>query len=108
MIGGFNRWEPINTSKIHLHSLMVDIFRRHHCLGFFELFIGYDDDVAQEFSMALNPQARTYATIVVRGLSITISHEVISRITTFPQGVQWRKKDKARNTFSKNFFFLKI
>jgi len=55
MIGGFNRREPIETSRIDLHPSLVEIFLRHNWLGFFELLRGYDDDVAQEFSMALNP-----------------------------------------------------
>lgn len=75
-------------------------------MGFFELLRGYDDDIAHEFSMALNPQARTSSTTMVRGLSITINPEVINRLTTLPQGVQWRREDKASSTFSKKKFFL--
>lgn len=96
--------EPTYTQRIHLHHPIVEIFRRNNQFGLFELLSRYDDDVAQELSMALNPQARTSATIVVRGLSIIINPEVISRTTTLPQGVQWRKEDKVRITFAKNFF----
>lgn len=86
---------------------MVNIFRRHQCLGFFELLKGYDDDVPQEFSKSLTPQDRISATSVVRGLSITTTLEIISRITTLPLGMQWRKEDKARNNFVNNNFFLR-
>jgi len=86
---------------------MVEIFRRHNWLGLFELLRGYDDDVDQEFSMALNPLARTIATIVVRGLSITNTLEVISRITTLPQGIPWRKEDKDVSIFAKKNFILR-
>ena len=65
MGGGFKRRELTDTFRIHLHPLVVDIFRKHHWLGFFELVKGYDDDIAQEFAMALNPQARTNATTVL-------------------------------------------
>ena len=91
-------WWPIDS---HLHPPVVDIFRRHHWLAFFEFLSGYDDDIAHEFSMALNPWARTSATTMVRGLSIKINPEVIRKVTTLPQGVQLRREEKARNTFAK-------
>jgi len=104
MGGGFNRREPINTSRIHLHPPVVDIFRRHHWLGFFEFLKGYDDDITCEFSMELSPQARRNATTVVRGLSITTNPELISRATTLLLGVNWRRENKANNTFAKKNF----
>jgi len=60
-------------------------------MGFFERMIGYDDDVAREFSLSLIPLTRTNANAVVKGLSIVITPEVISRITTLPLGLPWRK-----------------
>ena len=42
---------------------------------------------------SLIPLARASATAVVRSLSVTITPESISRITTLPQGLQWRKED---------------
>lgn len=84
---------------------MVEIFRRHNWLGFFEVLRGYDDDLAQEFPMALNHQATIIATTMVRGFSITITPEVISRITTLPQGMPWIKEDKVESTFTKKNFF---
>lgn len=42
---------------------------------------------------------------MVRGFSITINPELINRVTTLPLGVNWRREDKANNTFSKKNFF---
>ena len=57
--------------------------------------------------MVLNSQAKTSATTVVRGLSITITPEVINRITTLPERMPWRKEDKVSSTFAKKNFFLR-
>ena len=43
---------------------------------------------------------------MVRGLSVTITPERISRITTLPLGLQWRKKDKGSSTYAKKKFFF--
>ena len=103
--GGFNRREPTYTKRIHLQPPVLDIFKRHHWLGFFELLKGYDDDITYEFSMTLNYQIRVNATTMVRGLDISISPELISRVTTLPLGVQWRREEKTNNAISKNKFF---
>jgi len=87
MTGGFNRREPTRTPRIHLHPPVVEIFRRHQWLGLFELLRGYDDDVAREFAMSLTPQARVSVTSVVSRLSVTITLESISRITTLSLGL---------------------
>ena len=68
MTWGFNRKEPTKKTRTHFHPPVVEIFRRHQWLGFFELLRGYDDDVAREFVISLIPQARFNATPVVRGL----------------------------------------
>ena len=85
---------------------MVDIFKRHHWLGSFEFLKGYDDDITYEFSMVINPQERTSDTTMVRGFSITINLDVTIKVTTLPLWVQWRKEEKANNTFAKKHFFL--
>ena len=51
-------------------------------MGFFEMMRGYDDDVDREFFLSFIPLTRTNATTVVKGLSIVITPEVRSRITT--------------------------
>lgn len=83
---GFNRREPTDNKRIHLHPLVADIFRRHEWLGLFELLKGYDDDMTYEFFMGLNLKGRTSATTAVRVLSITINPKLICRVTTLPLG----------------------
>jgi len=82
MTGGFNKREPTNTIRIHQHPPIVEIFTRHQWMGFFERMREYDDEVAKYFSLSLIPLTRTHATIVVKGLSVEITPEVISRNTT--------------------------
>lgn len=79
---GFNIIKPTDTKRIHQHTLVGNIFRRHQWLGFFELLKGYDDDITHEFSMALHSQGEDSATIVVKGLAISLSHETIRRLIT--------------------------
>jgi len=81
MGGGFNRKEPSNTKRIHLHPLMVDIFRRHQWLGFFELLKGYDDDITFEFSMALDePQYCSKDATTPRVANFTLSIEGLYKL----------------------------
>jgi len=63
-------------------------------MGFFEKLRGYDDEVARGFALSLIPLTRIHATVVVRGLSIDLTLELISRVTTLPLGVPWRKEEK--------------
>lgn len=72
---------------------------------FFER-IGYDDEVAIYFSLSLIPLTRTHATTMVKCLSIVITPEVISIITTLPLGLPWRNEDKGNDTLAKKKFFL--
>jgi len=62
--------------------------------------------VARDFSLSLLPLTRTHATIVVRGLSIELTPELIRRITTLPLGVHWRKEDKGDSQTIKKKLFL--
>ncbi len=94
MIGGFNRREPTNTVRIQQHPEVLEIFIRHQWMGFFEKFTGYDDEVAQEFSHSLTPHSKIHAIVVVRWLTIDLTPEFISRVTTLPLGIPWRKEDK--------------
>ena len=84
MIGGFNRREPINTMRIQQHPQVLEIFTRHNWMGFFEKFTGHDDELAQEFAHSLSPHSRIHATVIVRGLTIDLTQEFISRVTTLP------------------------
>lgn len=85
---------------------MVDIFRRHQWLGFFKLLKGYDDDLAIEFSMALNSQTEDNSTTIVRGLVISFNLKIVSTITTLPLGLKWRREDKATSVVGKNNFLI--
>jgi len=106
MIGGFNKREPINTVRIHQHPPVVEIFTRHNWVGFFEIMRGYDDEVEKYFSLSLIDLTRTHATTVVKFLSVEITPEVTSIITTLPLGLPWRKEDKGNNTLAKKKLFL--
>ena len=63
-------------------------------MGYFEKLMGYDDEVARDFSLSLIPLPKTHATVVVRGLSLKLTPELLRRIATLPLGVPWRKEDK--------------
>ena len=76
-------------------------------MGFFEWMRGYHDDVAREFSISLTPLTRTNATTLVKDLLVEMNLEVISRITTLPLGLPWRKEDKGNITLVKKRFFWK-
>lgn len=67
---------------------------------------GYDDELARYFALSLIPLTRTHATIVVRGLSIELTPEIISRITTLPLGVPWRNEDKGDSQITKKKLIL--
>ena len=80
--------------RIQQHPQVLEIFTIHNWMGFFEKFRGYDDDVAQEFALSLTPHNLIHATIVIKGLIIDLTPELISRVTTLPLGIPWRKEDK--------------
>ena len=84
MGGEFNGREPTNTRMIHFQPPVEDIFSRHQWLCFSELLKGIYNEVSFKFSMAFNSQSDVSATAVIRGLAITISTEVINRVTTLP------------------------
>lgn len=54
--------------------------------------------------MALNSQERASSTTEVRGLSISISFDLIGRVTTVPLRIPWIREDKTSSTISKNNF----
>jgi len=84
---------------------VVDIFRRHQWIGFFEFLKGYDDDISFEFSITLNSQIEDSSTTMMRGLAISLSPKLISRVETLPLGIEWGREEKiASATTKKNFF----
>jgi len=103
---GFQQKRAHQNNQNTPASSYEEIFTRHQWMGLFELLRGYDDDLAREFAMSLIPLTRASATVVVRGFSVTITPKSISRITTLPLGLQWRKEDKTNNTIAQKGFFL--
>ena len=75
-------------------------------MGFFKKFIGYDDEVAQEFSHSLTPHNRIHAIVLVRGITIDLTLDLISKVATLPLGIQWRKEAKGDIQVAKRKFFL--
>lgn len=75
-------------------------------MSLFEKFTGYDDEVAQEFSHSLTSHNRIHVAIIVIGLNIDLTPELISRVTTLPLGIPWIKEDKADSQVEKRKFLL--
>lgn len=75
-------------------------------MSYFEKLREHDDEVARDFSLFLIPLTRTHATVVVRGLTIELTPEIIGRIPTLPLGVPWRKEDKGNSQTGKKELFL--
>jgi len=50
MGGGFNKIEPVNSSRIHQHLDVRNILLNYQWLGFVEKLRGFDGNIAQEFS----------------------------------------------------------
>lgn len=86
MGGGFNRREPTDTTRIHHHPHVRDIFLNHQWMGFFDKLKGYDEEVTHAFSMVIHSQGEESATNVVRGLGIHLKSKLITRVTTIPLG----------------------
>jgi len=61
MTGGFMRKEPTNSTRLHAHPQVVNIFTRVNWMNFFEKFQGFDEEIAQEFALSLVPYTRTHA-----------------------------------------------
>lgn len=87
MIGGFMRKEPTNSVRLHGHPKLVAIFTRANWMPFFEKFWGFDEEVAQEFSLSLKPHSKAHATVIFRCLTVEITPEFISRVTSLPLGL---------------------
>jgi len=106
MRGGFNKREHTNIKIIRLHPPMVEIFRNNKWLGFFELLKGFDDELDQECLVSLHSEADYKATIMVRGLVITITPDIISAVTTLPLGFRWNREENFSRTASNNILLF--
>lgn len=85
---------------------MLEIFTRHNWMVFFEKLRGYDDEADIYSALSLIPLTGTHTIVVVRGLSINLTLELIRKITTLPLGVPWRKEYKGNSQTRKNEFFV--
>ena len=102
------RKEPTNSTRLHAHPQVVDIFTRATWMNFFEKFRGFDDEIAQEFALSLVLHTRTHATVTIRGISIEITPKFISKVTTLPIGLPWSKDEKLIGQATKKKFFQDI
>ena len=82
------RKEPTNSTRLHEHPQVVAIFPRANWMSFFEKFRGFDEEVAQEFSLYLVPHSRTHDIVIFRGLSMEITPE--TQHPLFPPAVPHR------------------
>jgi hypothetical protein len=105
MTGGFMRKEPTSSFGLHEHPEVVAIFTRANWMPFFKKLQGFDEEVAQEFSLALVPRSKTHATITFRDLTMEITPEYISRVTSLALGLPWSKDEKSMGQVAKKTFF---
>ena len=87
MPGGFIRKEPSNSSKLHEHPEVVDLFTQGNWISFFDKIQGHDEEITEDFLISLRPHSKTHATVSFRGLTLELTHELISRITGLPLGL---------------------
>ena len=99
------RKDPTNSTRLHAHPQVVEIFTRANWMNFFEKFRGFDDEIVHEFALSLVPHTRTHATVTIRGLSIEITPELFSRVTTLPLGLPWSKDEKPIGQTAKKKLF---
>jgi len=105
MTGGFMRKEPTNFSRLLAHPQVVDIFTRANWMNFFQKFRGFDEEIAKAFAHSLVPHTKTHAIVTFRGISMEITPEFISRVTTLPLGLPWSKDEKPIGQAAKKNFF---
>jgi len=105
MTRGFMRKEPLNPVRLHEHPEVAAIFTRANWMPFFEKLRGYDEEVTQEFALSLVPHSKTYAIVTFKGITMEITLEFISRVTSFPLGLLWSKEENPLGQVAKKTFF---
>jgi len=106
MPGGFIRKEPSDSSKLHEHPEVVDLFTQENSISFFDKIQGYDEEITKEFLMSLRPHSKTHATFSCRGLTLELTSKLISRISGLPLGLPWRKEERSLGQIGKRTFYL--
>ena len=99
------RKESLKSIKLYEHPEVEDLFTRANWISFFDRIQGYDEEVTEEILMSLRPHLKTHATISFKGLTLELTPNLISRITSFPLGLPWRKEEKSLGQVSKKTFF---
>jgi len=106
MPGGFIRREPSDTSKLHKHLELVDLFTQVNWMSFFDKIQGHDEEIIEEIFMSLRHQSKTHATVSFGGLTLELTLELIGRVTGLPLGLPWRKKERSLGQVANKTFFL--
>ena len=99
------RKDPLNSNQLHEHLEVVALFTRANWMIFFERIHGYDDEVTEQFLMALKPHSRTHAIVSFRGLSLELIPDFISQITGLPPRLPWSKEETYLGQVAKKTFF---
>lgn len=105
MPGGFIRKEASDSSKLHEHPEVVDLFTQANWISFFDKIHGYDEEITKEFLMSLRPHSKAHATVIFRGLTLELTPELISRIIGLPLRLPWRKEERSLGQIAKKTFF---
>lgn len=55
-------------------------------MSFYDKIQGHDDEITEEFLRALKPKSKTLAVVNLRGLTLRLTPQFISRVTDLPMG----------------------
>lgn len=97
--------EPLKSTRLHEHPKVVALFTIANWMPFFEKLRGYDEEVTEEFALSLIPHSKTHATFRFRGLTMEITLEFSSSVTSLPVGLPWSKEEKLLGQDAKKTFF---
>ena len=92
MPGGFIRKGPSDSSKLHEHPEVVDLFTRANWISFFDKIQGHDEEITQEFLMSLRPQSKTHATVSFMDLTLELTPKLIVQLLIYHWGFLGAKK----------------
>lgn len=106
MLGGFIRKEPSDSSKLHEHPEVADLFTRANWMSFFDKIQGHEKEKTEEFLISLRPQSKTHVTVSFRGLTLEPTVKLISHVTGLPLGLSWSKEERSLGQAAKKTFFL--
>ena len=106
MLGGFIKKEPSDSRKLWETLEVVDLLTRANWMTFCDRIQGYDDEVTEEFLMSLQPKSKILANVNIRGLTLKLTPQLISRVTDLPLGIPWSKEERSFGQKAKKEFFL--